>query len=203
MSSFSRPGAVDLSALKKQAPSGASAGTPGGGPGGYVIDVTEQAFQTEVVEPSMRHVVVLSLWSPRAPESESFNGTLARVANSYEGRLLLAQVDVDTSPQIAQAVGAQGVPFVLGLVKGQPVPLFQGTVEEAEVRRFFDELLKVADANGVSGVAEVRGAVPDQEEDTEEPAEDPRFAEADEAFATGDFDAAIAAYQALLTANPA
>ncbi|MGH3425295.1 MAG: tetratricopeptide repeat protein, partial [Nocardioidaceae bacterium] len=49
----------------------------------------------------------------------------------------------------------------------------------------------------------VRGAVPDQEEDTEEPAEDPRFAEADEAFATGDFDAAIAAYQAVLTANPA
>src|SRR5699024_8302265 len=123
MSSFSRPGAVDLSALKNQSAS-SSAGQPGSA-GGYVIDVTEQQFQTEVLEAASTYVVVLSLWSPRAPESKTFNETLARVTNSYQGSLMLAQVDIDTSPQIAQAVGAQGVPFVLGLVKGQPVPLFQ------------------------------------------------------------------------------
>lgn len=201
MSSFSRPGAVDLSALKNTSSTAgpAAAGTAGG----YVIDVTEQQFQSEVVEASMQHVVVLSLWSPRAPESETFNATLAQVTNSYEGRLLLAQVDIDASPQIAQAVGAQGVPFVLGLVKGQPVPLFQGTVEEAEVRRFFDELLKVAASNGVSGIAQPRGGAPAEVEETAEPENDPRFAPADDALAAGDFDAAVSEYEALVTANPA
>lgn len=167
-----------------------------------MIDVTEQSFQAEVLEASAQHVVVLSLWSPRAPESETFNATLARVANSYEGRLVLAQVDVDSSPQIAQAVGAQGVPFVLGLVKGQPVPLFQGTVEESEVRRYFDELLNVASANGVSGVAESHGGVPAGDEDTQEPEDDPRFAAADEALASGDFEKAIDEYDALAKADP-
>lgn len=198
MSSFSRPGAVDLSALKNASASGASASSAGGG---YVIDVTEQQFQSEVLEASTRYVVVLSLWSPRAPESETFNATLAGVANSYDGRLLLAQVDVDSSPQIAQAVGAQGVPFVLGLVKGQPVPLFQGTVEESEVRRFFDELLKVAVANGVSGAAEPRGQA-GEDADTDTAEDDPRFAVADAAFASGDFATAVGEYEALVSANP-
>lgn len=199
MSSFSRPGAVDLSSLKKpSSPTGS-----GGGAGGmYVIDVTEQTFQSEVLEASANYVVVLSLWSPRAPESETFNATLAEVANSYQGRLVLAQVDIDSSPQIAQAVGAQGVPFVLGLVKGQPVPLFQGTVEEPDVRRYFDELLKVAESNGVNGVAESRGAPPEEAESDQPEENDPRFAEADEALGRGDLDGAVAAYEALVGQDP-
>lgn len=200
MSSFSRPGAFDLSALKQPAPPTGAAS--GGVAGSYVVDVTEQTFQAEVLEASMRHLVVLSLWSPRAAQSATFNATLAAVADSYRGRLLLAQVDIDASPQIAQAVGAQGVPFVLGLIKGQPVPLFQGTVDEAEVRRFFDELLNVAVANGLSGVAEPRGAATDAslEDDVED---DPRFAEADAAFGAGDLDAAVAAYEKIAAENPA
>lgn len=206
MSSFSRPGAVDLSAFKNTAPPGAPAGAPSAGTAGaagaYVINASEQTFQSEVLEASARHVVVLSLWSPRAADSQAFNTTLATVTDSYAGRILLAQIDVDTNPQIAQAVGAQGVPFVLGLVSGQPVPLFQGTVDEAEVRRFFDELLKVAVANGVTGTAQPRGAAPAAPV-AEEPAEDPRFEAADTALAAGDFEAAIAAYEALIAARPA
>lgn len=210
MSSFSRPGAVDLSAFKNTAPQGAPAGAPPGGAdagaagaaGSYVIDATEQTFQSDVLDASTRHVVVLSLWSPHAAESLAFNATLAAVTDSYAGRILLAQIDVDTNPQIAQAVGAQGVPFVLGLVGGQPVPLFQGTVDEPEVRRFFDELLKVAVANGVTGAAQPRGVAPAAPE-AEEPDEDPRFEAADSALAAGDFEAAIDAYEALVAASPA
>lgn len=203
MSSFSRPGAFDLSALKQPAPSTPGPPRPGTG-GSFVIDASEQTFQTDVVEASMRYVVVLSLWSPRAAQSASFNATLAAVTNSYAGRILLAQIDVDASPQIAQAVGAQGVPFVLGLIKGQPVPLFQGTVDEPEVRRFFDELLKVAESNGLTGTAAPAGVPAEPADAVEsEPKDDPRFAEADEALGAGDFEAAIAAYEKLLAQNPA
>lgn len=198
MSGFSRPGAVDLSAFKSAAPvPGPAAGTAGA----YAVDVTEQTFQADVLEASMRHVVVMSLWTPRAPETERFNATLASVVDSFAGRILLARVDVDTSPQIAKAVQAETVPFVVGLVKGQPVPLFQGIVDEAEVRRFFDELVKVAVANGLSGTAQSRGAAPVAEEPADE--DDPRFAAADEAFVAGDYDGAVRAYEALVAANPA
>jgi len=196
---FSRPGAIDLSGLSRPAPGA----TPSGGPstpGGYVIDVTEQTFQRDALEASMRHVVVLSLWSPRAPASQTLNDTLSRIADELSGQLLLALIDVDVNPQIAAAIGAQGVPFVLGLLQGQPVPLFQGTVDEADARRYLDELLKVAAANGITGrVAPSSTAAPEEADIVE----DPRFAAADEALATGDLDTAVSTYQRLVDAAPA
>ena len=191
---FSRPGAVDLSALSH--PAGASSRAAGA----YVVDITEQNFQADALEASMQHVVVLSLWSPRSPQSQTFNELLAQVVTSYEGRLTLAQVDVDTNPAIAQALGAQGVPLVVGLVKGQPVPLFQGTADEADVRQYFDQLLTVAEQNGLTGRAGAPGDATPEEAD--EPADDPRFAAADAALANDDMEGAVAEYEKLLNQYP-
>lgn len=198
MNSFSRPGAVDLSGLANGASGepGASAAS-----GAYSFDATEQTFQTEVAEASMDHVVVLSLWSPRAPESVTLNQTLSKLADTYQGRLEVALLDVDASPQIAQALQVRGVPYVLGLVQGQPVPLFQGSVDEATAKEYLDKLLELAASNGINGTAQARAVAADEEE--EEPASDPRFAEADEAFGSGDLDRAIAAYEKLVSGNPA
>ncbi|MDN5853043.1 MAG: tetratricopeptide repeat protein [Actinomycetia bacterium] len=198
MNSFSRPGAVDLSGLA----SGASGepGTPAAF-GAYSFEATEQTFQTEVAEASMQHVVVLSLWSPRAPESVTLNETLSKLADSYQGRLVVARLDVDSNPQIAQALQVRGVPYVLGLVQGQPVPLFQGSADEATAKEYLDKLLELAESNGVTGTAQPRATA--EEEPEEEPESDPRFAEADEAFGSGDLDGAIAAYENLVSQNPA
>jgi putative thioredoxin len=191
---FSRPGAVDLSSLAQ--PAGASSRAAGA----YVVDITEQNFQTDALDASMQHVVVLSLWSPRSPQSQTFNELLGRIVTSYEGRLTLAQVDVDANQAIAQALGAQGVPLVVGLVKGQPVPLFQGTADEADVRQYFDQLLTVAEQNGLTGRASA-GPGPETES-AEGPPDDPRFAAADAALGSGDIDAAVAEYEKLLSQNP-
>ncbi len=193
---FSRPGAVDLSALKQPASRPASSGG-----GSYVVDITEQNFQSAALEASMQHVVVLSLWSPRSPQSAEFNGLLSKVTNSFDGQIVLAQVDVDSNPAIAQALDAKGVPMVVGLVKGQPVPLFTGTLDEAEVLRYFSELIKVAAENGLTGRAQPAGAA-DADAEEEEP-DDPRFAAADEAFGAGDFATAVAEYEKLLAQYPA
>jgi putative thioredoxin len=127
---------------------------------------------------------------------------LATVTDSYDGRLTLAQVDVDANPAIAQALGAQGVPLLVGLVKGQPVPLFQGTADEADVRRYFDQLLAVAEQNGLTGRAGPIGGAPAGPSEVEDEPDDPRFAAADEAFAAGDIDRAVAEYEALLNQTP-
>jgi putative thioredoxin len=197
---FSRPGAIDLSALKQPQ---ARPAQPAAGGGSYVVDITEQNFQTEALQASMSYVVVLSLWSPRSPQSESFNAMLGSLVSQYAGQIVLAQVDIDANPAIAQALQAQAVPLVVGLVKGQPVPLFQGTVEEAEARRYFDELVNVAAQNGVTGLAQPTDAAAETPEEAEEEPEDPRFADADAAFAAGDFDTAVAEYEKLQAQYPA
>ena len=148
---FSRPGAIDLSALRQPPARPATAGAAA--PGAYVVDINEQNFQTAALEASLQYVVVLSLWSPRSPQSAAFNELLGTVTATYEGQIVLAQVDIDANPAIAQALEAKAVPLVVGLIKGQPVPLFQGTVDEAEIRRYFTELVAVATQNGLTGRA--------------------------------------------------
>jgi putative thioredoxin len=200
--SFSRPGAVDLSGLAGSAADGTSA-APAAGGGRWAFDVTDQNFQTDVLQASMRYIVVLHLWSPRSPQSQAFNDVLGRVVDGYDGRLVLARVDVDANPAIAQALGAQAVPLAVGILSGQPVPLFQGTLGEDDVRQYFDQLVSAAVQNGVTGRAEPigeAGAEPAEEE--QEDAPDPRFAAADEALADGDLDAAIAEYERLRAQHP-
>jgi putative thioredoxin len=196
--SFSRPGAVDLSGLAG-GPEGAAEGVAGR----WALDVTEQNFQSDVLQASMRYIVVLHLWSPRSPQSQAFNDVLARVVDSYDGRMMLARVDVDANPAIGQALGAQAVPLVVAILSGQPVPLFQGTIDEPDIRGYFDQLVTAAVQSGVTGRAEPTGAGAAEAEDDADDAPDPRFAAADQALAVDDLDAAIAEYERLLAQNPA
>lgn len=189
-------GGIDLSALANQAqpPSGQASGGAS-----YVIDVTEANLQ-DVLQRSAQYVVVLHLWSARSPDHATFSQTLVTAVNKRGGRLQLANVDIDANPRIAQAFQVQSVPFVLGVIGGRPVPLFQSTVGEAELEQVFDELVTLATQNGITGTAEPQGAEPEPEE---EQGPDPRFVDADAALETGDFDAAIAAYERLIAQNPA
>ncbi len=197
--SFSRPGAIDLSSLAKPRPEASQ--TSAAGASVYVIDATEANFQS-IVESSMRHLVVLALWSPRAPQSVEFTQVLVAATASYGGALQVARVDADANPGIAQALKAQAVPLVVGLVQGQPVPLFQGTVDGTEIKRYFDELVRLAQQNGLNGRAEPSAPADSAAEAEAEPEDDPRFVKADEAYARGDFAAAITEYESLLAQAP-
>lgn len=170
------------------------------GGGAFAVDVSDPNEIGELAEASLQHVVVLSLWSSRAPSSGQVNDLLTRLADAYEGRFLLARVDVDAVPQVAQAVGAQSVPFAVALLRGQPVAQLPPTTDEAEARAVLDQLLQAAVANGVTGRAEPRGTPPPETSDDERA--DPRFAEADAALAADDLDGAIAAYRQVLEADP-
>jgi len=192
---FSRPGAFDLSAL------GNAANQPSGSADGdavYAVEATDQNFQ-EIVQSSLRHLVVLALWSSRAPQSQDFIEILVEATAAHQGAIQVATANIDENPGIAQALGAQAVPVVLGLVKGQPVPLFQGTTDAADVSRYFEEFVRLGVQQGVTGRAEPSGQSSAAED---EPQDDPRFAAADEAFAAGDLDRAIAEYEKLQAQHP-
>jgi putative thioredoxin len=203
-SNFSRPGAIDLSSLRKPAaPGGApSAAGPGAGAGGsYVLNVSEPTFQADVIERSLQVPVVVEFWTPRSEASTALSPVLARLSTEYGGKFLLARVDIDANPQLAQAVGVQSVPLVIAVLRGQVVPLFQGALGEPEARQYFDQLLQVAVANGVTGRAEPVGPAPAADE-AEEPAPNPRYEQAENAVGAGDLDGAIAAYEELLKETP-
>ncbi|MEV0286097.1 tetratricopeptide repeat protein [Kribbella sp. NPDC050820] len=208
-SNFSRPGAIDLSSLRRPpapggpAAPGAPAGAPpaGGPAGSYVLNVSEPTFQADVIEQSLQVPVVVEFWSPRSQASTALSQMLARLATEYAGKFLLARIDIDANPQLAQAVGVQSVPLVIAVLRGQVVPLFQGAPAEAEVRQYFDQLLQVAVANGITGRAEPVGPAAEAPEE-DEPAPNPRYEAAENAVGAGDLDGAIAAYEELLKETP-
>ncbi len=209
--SFSRPGAVDLSGMAAQTspPAAGSAATPrlaGQAPaagGSYVLDVTDETFEQDVVQRSLSYPVVIDLWADWCEPCKQLSPILEKLAGDHEGRFLLAKVDVDANPQISAAFQVQSIPSVFAVLRGQPVPLFQGALPEAQVRDVIDQLLQVAVANGVTGRAEPVGPATAPEEGEQEPTHDPRFDEAYEAIERGDFDQAAAAYRSVLSESPA
>jgi putative thioredoxin len=199
-------GAVDLSSLRNrpqppapgEAP--AAAGATVGSVPSLVMDVTDATFNS-ILELSRTVPVVVDLWAEWCGPCKQLSPILEKVVTELAGRLVLAKVDVDANPQLAQAFRAQSIPLVVALVGGQPVPLFTGAVPEQQVREVFAQLLQVAAQNGVTGTLAVDGAQ-DVAEEPAEPALPPLHAEAYAAIEEGDYPRAIAAYEQALAENP-
>ena len=199
---FSRPGAIDLSGLKRPAPQAASQ-SPGGGTAGtsYAVEVDEQNFQA-LLESSMNAPVVLVVYSAsRMPASAQLADDFSTLADELEGRIAVGRVDVDAQPGIAQALQVQAVPLVAMVLQGRLQPLFQDAPPMAELRPLMAELMQQLATQGMTGRHQPFGS-PDVAE-AEEPQSDPRYAAADDALVAGDLDTAIAEYQKLVDANPA
>ncbi|KXC07239.1 tetratricopeptide repeat protein [Microbacterium hominis] len=195
-------GAVDLSSLRSRAaaPAGTApaAGAPTATP--LVFDATDATFG-EVLELSRSVPVVVDLWAEWCGPCTQLSPILEKVVVELGGRLVLAKVDVDANPQLAQGFRAQSIPMVVALVAGQPVPLFTGAVPEQQVREVFAQLLQLAAQNGVTGTVPVDGAGADAADDAE-PALPPLHQEAFDAIEAGDYGRAVSAYEAALSENP-
>ena len=207
-------GAVDLShlAARAQQPAAQSAAAPGTPGGGQVVDVpavvfdlTDATFE-QVMQLSSVVPVVIDLWAEWCQPCKTLSPVLEKVTRQSGGQLVLAKVDVDANPGLAQAFQAQSIPTIVALVGGRPVPLFQGAVPEAQVREVFVQLLQLAAEQGVTG----RVSAPDLEGEAAEdapavPAE-PEVPEAHkpalEALERGDYAAAAAAYHDVLAKSP-
>jgi putative thioredoxin len=200
---ISTRGAVDLSALNR--PQAPPPGEPGGAPsaGGYVLDLTDTNFQ-QVVQDSTKYPVVVLLWLPTDQGNAELGTLLGRLADEYAGRFLLGRVDAQAYPQIAAAFQVQGVPTVVAVLQGQPLPLFAGAAPEDQVRDVLDQVLAAAEQNGITGRAPAQGqdeADAEQGEPAEEPLP-PLHQEAYDAIERDDLDAAAAAYERAIKQDP-
>jgi putative thioredoxin len=200
-------GAVDLSSLRNRpaAPAAGAAGAPGassptGGLIDVVVDATDESFG-QILEISRTVPVVVDLWAEWCGPCKQLSPIIEKVTRELGGKVLLAKVDVDANPQLAQGFRAQSIPMVVALIAGQPVPMFTGAVPEQQVREVFAQLLQLAAQNGVTGSLDL-GPAPEPGETPEEPPLPPLHAEAFAAIEIGDYAAAITAYEKALSENP-
>jgi putative thioredoxin len=200
---FSRPGAIDLSGISgRGAPAGAPAGSNGaaGISGAYTVDIDQSNFQT-VLESSMSAAVLLAFYSStRSPASVQLADDLQLLSNEFEGRFLLGRVDIETSPEIAQAMQIASVPLVVLVAQGRPMPLLDAAAPVEDLRSALTQVLQQLTASGFAGRHQPRSGEIDAE--TGEEVLDPRYLPAQDALERGDVAAAVAEYQKLVDANP-
>lgn len=190
-------GAVDLSSLGHTPPPSSGGAPAGPSGGGLRVDGTEADFQ-ELVLGTRDVAALFVLWSAAHPESEQAVEQAVAAASTVEGRLRVVAVDVDANPGIASAFQAQQIPMTVGVIAGQPVPLFAGVQPAPSLAPVINEILNVAAQNGVTGRIDGAAAEPENAE----PALPPLHQEAFDAIERGDFAAAREAYSKALEANP-
>lgn len=232
-------GAVDLGAVKQQAEQraqaqaraaqagaaaggtgaagqpGAAGGTGAGGagaPAAFVSTITPENFELDLVVRSTQVPVVTLLGSARSEASEQMRQDFTKLAESQQAptKWLFRYVDVDATPEVAQAFGVQAIPTVIALAAGRPLTNFEGGQPAAQLHGWVDAVVQAVDGK-------LRGLAPEEDPanatgggagadsdgaDANQDAGDPRLAAAAEKLEAEDYSGAIAEYDAIL-ANPA
>jgi putative thioredoxin len=192
-------GAVDLAAVKARSEAAARAAeAPAPASGEYVVDVTEATFQAAVVDRSFQVPVLIDLWADWCQPCKQLSPILERLATEAAGTWILAKVDTEANPRVAQALQVQGIPTVYAVIGGQLVPGFQGALPEPQVREFISAVLKAAEQADLAA----DGAPAPGSPLTADPPADPRLDAAEAALAAGDYDSAARGYQAIVDAEP-
>ncbi|MFB6842747.1 tetratricopeptide repeat protein [Streptomyces sp. NPDC056361] len=212
---MSMSGVVDLAAVKAAGEAKAKAeqvraeaarqgGTAAVSPSALVIDVDEAGFERDVLQRSAEVPVVLDFWAEWCEPCKQLGPLLERLAVEYNGRFLLAKIDVDANQMLMQQFGIQGIPAVFAVVAGQALPLFQGAVPEAQIRETLDQLIQIGEERfGLTGI------VVDADADDSAPAARPvgpydvLLEAAMSALDAGDLAGAVQAYKNVLADDPA
>ncbi|MER6014525.1 tetratricopeptide repeat protein [Streptomyces bluensis] len=214
---MSMSGVVDLAAVKaaqeaksKAEQARAEAARQGGGgavsPADLVIDVDEAGFERDVLQRSTEVPVVIDFWAEWCQPCKQLSPVLERLAVEYNGRFVLAKIDVDANQMLMQQFGVQGIPAVFAVVAGQALPLFQGAAPEAQIRGTLDQLVQVAEQRfGLTGLT----VDPDAQPGSAEPAPqvpagpyDHLLEAAVQALDAGDLGGAVQAYKNVLSDDP-
>jgi putative thioredoxin len=95
------------------------------------------------------------------PASQSILSTVKLLTEKTAGKILTLVVDAVKSPELAQAFDLKQIPTLLGMLKGQPAPLFAGDQPAEQVQLIIDRVIQVGKENGLTGTVKVSEPEPE------------------------------------------
>lgn len=157
-------------------------------PADPVKDVGLATFMADVIEASRQRLAVVDFWATWCGPCKQLGPVLEKVVRSYNGAVLLAKIDIDRNPEIAQQMGVQSIPAVFAFFQGRPVDGFMGAIPEAQIKSWLDRLVKATGSAANTGEGnEIESALK----------------QAADYISAGDHDTAQAIYIDILDRDPA
>lgn len=108
----------------------------------WIVDVTDEDFEAEVIEASKRVPVVVDFWAEWCQPCLMLKPLLERLAQEFGGRFRLAKANTNEAPLAARDFNVQSIPAVFALVGGEVVDFLQGLVPEKPLRAWIERLLE-------------------------------------------------------------
>ncbi len=107
----------------------------------YIVNIDASNAAALLIEESHKRPVVADFWSDRSAPCKVLTPLLEKIATEYQGAFLLAKVNADQQPGIAQQLGVRNLPTVMVIQGGQPVDGFAGAQSETFVRKMLEKYL--------------------------------------------------------------
>ena len=149
-------------------------------------------FRQQVVEPSMKSLVILDFWAEWCGPCKALTPTLEKIAAEYADKgVILAKVNVDEEQFIASQFQVRSIPTVCAMFQGQPVADLTSARSEGQLRQAIDQILSQL-------------PIQPQAADGEEPKQDiaPLLAMGDEVLASGDAERAMGIFAQIVQMAP-
>ncbi len=113
-------------------------------PQDMIFDVNTAEFEALVLQASMKTPILVDFWAPWCGPCKQLGPVLEAAVNAAGGKVRLAKVNIDSNPELAQALRVQSVPTVFAFFQGQPVTGFTGARPQNEIKTLIDQLIKIA-----------------------------------------------------------
>ncbi|MES9833810.1 MAG: thioredoxin [Candidatus Thiodiazotropha sp. DIVDIV] len=147
----------------------------------YIFDATAENFQQQVLAASMERPVLVDFWAEWCNPCKTLMPLLAKLADEYQGKFLLAKVNTEQQQPLAGHFQIRSIPTAKLFFQGQEVDEFMGALPESEIRNFLDKyipresdgLVEQAEALLLQGDADGAGALLKQASDKDP--ENPRI----------------------------
>ena len=116
----------------------------------YVFEIDETNYEQIVLQGSRRVPVLVDFWASWCQPCQILMPLLAKLADEYQGRFILAKINTEEQQAIAAQFGIRSIPTVKLFRDGQPVDEFAGALPEAEIRAFLERHLPRASDGSVA-----------------------------------------------------